>query len=102
MSLRGVPRSGATKQSSWIATARLAHLAMTVIFLVAWRRSAPLTGAFPLNGIRSQACFESDVVRLERLAFGQGYPDGDHSFPRAGDRAAARRVGRGERRTGSQ
>jgi hypothetical protein len=29
LSLRGVPRRGTTKQSSWIATARFAHLAMT-------------------------------------------------------------------------
>ena len=29
MSLREVPQRGTTKQSSWIATARFAHLAMT-------------------------------------------------------------------------
>jgi hypothetical protein len=31
LSLRGVPLCGTTKQSSWIATARFAHLAMTVL-----------------------------------------------------------------------
>ena len=31
LSLRGVPLCGTTKQSSWIATARFAHLAMTII-----------------------------------------------------------------------
>jgi hypothetical protein len=31
LSLRGVPVCGTTKQSSWIATARFAHLAMTIV-----------------------------------------------------------------------
>jgi hypothetical protein len=30
LSLREAPPGGATKQSSWIATARFAHLAMTI------------------------------------------------------------------------